>query len=60
MVEIDEQERVNKFVEAYKELCDAYKLSIIVTPQWRQSRDTGAWMMVLEPTVQKLNLQEKE
>jgi len=49
------QEQANEFQKDYVELCKKHGLQITYAPQWKQSLDTGAWYMVIVPTLVEYN-----
>ena len=43
-----------KFIEAYKKLCDEHGFMINATPIFKQSLDTGEWKIIIQTTIQKV------
>ncbi len=48
------QEEVQKFQEAYNNLCKEYGLMLVTIPQWKQSQDTGTFGLVLVPMIARI------
>lgn len=42
-----------KFIEAYKKLCDEYGFAINAIPTFKQSLDNGDWRIVIQVAVEK-------
>ena len=46
-----DEEKVKLFVDEYNELCKKHGFALISVPQWRQSKDTGDFRLVIEVQV---------
>jgi thiamine monophosphate synthase len=49
------EEKVKLFLEKYEKLCKEYDCQFVVTPAYKLSQDTGAWVTVLQPSVGQLS-----
>ena len=49
-----EQERANKFIEAYTKLCKEWGFQLAYAPVWVQSKDTGDYRLQIQVNIAPL------
>ena len=51
--ELTEEEKDQKFLEVYQQLCEKYKRGIQASPAWRYSEDGNDFRLIINITVSR-------